>query len=216
MNNMPEPSQRRESAVTLDELRNTELQRLRELKYFKVMNGLTRSAHYPLSPAFHYSLILLICVAQSCAIIYLLSRAAGALEMGTVLLAFLLSVTTVGAGFLAGHVPTRYLNHPNSAARNLGIFGVTVYAISMLLLNLVAAHYRDLFASSPESLHDALAATFKQPLRISFDALLLGISGAVASTLALLMGYRADDPVPNYGRVDRHFHEARQAREAAE
>jgi hypothetical protein len=194
---------------------DVELQYLRDLRYFKATQEIERSARYPDSLLVHLSIVALIVVLETCANMYFFAKENPHYEIGWLLQALLISLTNVGVAFLVGNFPARYVNHRRGAMKAVGVICLIAFFAFTVFFNLLTAHYRDLLATSPEiTLQDSLAMILKQPLQMSFNSLMLFTAGLTASLLGLYMGYRADDPYPGYGAVERRYLRASRAREA--
>lgn len=195
---------------TLEELRNRQLRRLRELRYFRLKNHLERSATYPRDLLWHYSVVVLIVVLESTANMYFFAQGSSLGLLGGLLQAMLVSVVNVGTAVVVGKFYVPELHHIQASRRGLGVVVIASHALFVAWFNLVVAHYRDLLASRPETaLRLAIPETISQPFGLSFDSLMLLVAGVVAAGLGLWKGQASDDAYPGYGPLDRRYEEAK-------
>jgi hypothetical protein len=200
-----------------NELVENEDQALRDLRHFKAIHGIKRSASYPAPIIVQSSVIALFGLLHMGAIVFLLrsSRLELANQVG---LAVLITVLNSVVGVASGYVPCRYLNHVDQWKRVLS--GAVLFVIALLVpsFHLASAHfhYHDAMMT-PQNvwLGSLLETMWKSPLRLGFQSLMILVVGLISFLIALYLGYRADDPYPGFTALQRRYESARRAREAA-
>lgn len=199
-----------------DDLVASELQALRDLRYFKAVNEINRDAHYPESFARHGAAVLFLAVVEWAATQYAFSHPAFSMHGGTLFLSLLITVINLVVAWTIGYLPTRQRNHRDPAVRNTAKLIVAGYWLLLIVGHLMVAHYRDVSSAGAQatlsaSVHSVLA----DPLEMSMAATMLLVVGVVAALLCQILGLRADDPYPAYGHHHRAYLRKRQARERA-
>ena len=125
--------------------------------------------------------------------------------LGGMTLAFAIAAINVLVATLTGMHATPLLHHMKAAWKIVGVLIMVFYFLFALGLNLLGAHYRSVKgagAADPGS--DAISSFLASPFHIhDFLSFLLLVLGLGASIVALVAGYRKDDPYPGYGRVAR-------------
>ncbi|HEU0222721.1 MAG TPA: hypothetical protein VFR34_11010, partial [Paracoccaceae bacterium] len=126
--------------------------------------------------------------------------------LGGALVALLVSVVNVGVSSLCGYF-SRNANHRNWLRKFFGAFLVLAWIGFASGFNLGVAHFRDAVLTLPdwnEAARVARDSLVETPFGIgSIESWLLVGFGLLVSFFAALKGYHADDPYPDYGRVDR-------------
>lgn len=196
----------------LNDARNEQLHLLKELRRFKVENGLERSASYPTSKLFHFSLIALVVIIEALGNMYLFAQGNELGLLGGIFEAILLSVVNVGVTVVVGMLALPHLNVPTGAKRRLALVALIAAILFALLFNFTAAHYRDLLSISKEqALMGSIPHAFQHPFELSFNGLVLLVLGLIVSALGLWKGYTLDDKYPGYGDATRKYEEAKEA-----
>lgn len=208
---MPVPTSS-QPVPALTDARNQQIRLLKELRVFRDENGLDRTADYPVSKPYHFSIVAVMIIIEALGNMYLFAQGNELGLLGGIFEAILLSVVNVGVAMLAGMLAVPQLSLPHGFRRTAGTLGLVVTLLFALLFNLVAAHYRDLLIQSKEvALQQAMPDAIAHPLQISFNGLLLLVLGLVVSALGLWKGYKADDPHPGYGPLSRRYERSKEA-----
>jgi hypothetical protein len=183
-----------------------------DLDAFKRANSLRRPAVYPRSTMLQSG--LLFCAATFEA---LFSAALFAEDderglLGGAIIAIGLAGANVAAGFLAGFLSLRYLQHAQWPVKTMGAIGFAGLTAVAAMFNLFAADWRDQLGGAPEDIGADSGLSLWSLLQLqSPQSIILLMLGAGVWAFAALKGYSGfDDPYPDYGKMDRA------AREAAE
>jgi len=196
----------------LNNARNRQMVLLKEKRIFRAKNGLERTADYPTSLLFHFSLVVAMVIIEAMANMYLFAQGNELGLLGGIFEAILLSIVNVGVSVVVGMLALPQLSLLPGARRTLGMIALIGAVIFALVFNLTAAHYRDFLIQSKEiALQQALPHTFSHPFEISFNGLVLLIIGLVVSALGMWKGFSADDPFPGYGSLTRKYEYSKQA-----
>ena len=185
---------------------------------FRKENGLDRVAQYPrVSYRYHVVAAALI-VATAMA----LSIIAGIFSGGNPGLSLVwiatVSVIAVAVPFIFGDSLLRWINHVGTFEAFLGWLGTMV--VLMMIVGMASytdSHVAAAHANPDTTSRDVIEAILVAPLDVvSRVSNWMGF-GLVALTglLAMLLGYRSDDPYPGYGAVQRSFYKARDTRDNA-
>ena len=181
-----------------------------------------RAAVYPKSHILHFSVLATLVLFEGLANAYFFSKGSDLGLLGGWLQAITVSFTNViAAFFLVGFIGLRHMsnrNKPIVAALAAAGVGVTIAALG--LLNLTAAHYRDLLELNAATLALGGAETTgtvltpvlearANPFSLqTLEALLLFILGSTFAVIAAYKGRTFDDAIPGYGGVTRRLDEA--------
>ena len=182
-----------------------------EIEAFRKRHRLEREARYPLSRKWHYALLALMALVEIGLnnVFFAVGNELGIL--GAVLEAFVVTILNLGVAFVLGRTALPELVHRNYARKTVGLALVLVGIVFLAAFNLFVAHYRELLGGTrpddavlrawPEFLADPLGLTV-------FSSWILFGLGLFMAFLALVDGFKADDPYPGYGEVDRRYNEA--------
>lgn len=181
-----------------------------------------RAALYPKSHILHFSVLAALVLFEGLANAYFFSKGSDLGLLGGWLQAITVSFTNViAAFFLIGFVGLRHMNNPHKPmVRGLafGLIGIT--SIALFLLNLTAAHYRDLLEFNASSLAlggaemtgvvlTPVTEMWANPFGFgTLEAMLLLILGTTFAAIAAYKGRTFDDALPRYGRVTRRLETA--------
>ena len=201
-------------ALTTDDLNHLhndreELEgRARELRDFQVANGLRRLPRVIESRERTTRIIFLAIVVILESILNGLFFAKGSEGglIGGVSQALVLSLLNVGGAVLYALLGMPLLRHTGIGQRLVGLLATLAYIAWALLLNLVIAHFRDLFVvNEGQVAMDVLAARlWTAPLHLmEAQSWLLGILGVAASIVSLIDAAGLRDPYPGYGDLGR-------------
>jgi len=123
--------------------RTTELARLRDLRFFRFENGLTRDAEYRDSVVKVFALILAMFLFESVINGSLFSEVVSDGLVGGAVLAGFISLINIVTGLVAGFYGWRYLGHRRVPLRVLGLTLMVVCHLVALFWNLLIAHFRE-------------------------------------------------------------------------
>lgn len=191
----------------LVDVRTDERQRYRDLAHFKRSRGIQRPAEYPESKWLSVGILISAIVAETIANAYFFADASRFGLLGGAWQAALISIVNVSLSFVCGYFAYRGLYYRTPVKRLFAITGVVFHVLATIIINLSAAHYRDLIASNPAAEITQTIGKLRAELFSldSLDAVLLFIVGVTVSILAVWKGFRQDDRYPGYGAVDRRY-----------
>ncbi|MDB4324738.1 hypothetical protein N9971_00175 [bacterium] len=190
-----------------------EEQSRRALNGFRVRHRLTRPARYPEWRIMHWAIVFVLFLVESIANSYFFAKASDFGLIGGWLQAAIISAFNIGVGLLAGMVvmPWRNRAEANGRSKAFPTAVVVLMGFFIVLFNLATAHYRVLLEESPrEAIRLAIGHLVESPFAIdNFDAWILLFVGIMFASIAWIEGYKSDDPLREYGRLDRDFEKAR-------
>lgn len=184
----------------------------------KTPKGIERAAIYPESHVLHFSILAGLVLFEGLANAYFFSTGSDLGLLGGWLQAITVSFTNViAAFFLIGFLCLRHLMNP----KKLWFFvpaaiGLPIAIAFIVVLNLAAAHYRDLLELNAASLAlggaDVTGAIlaplphmFENPFGLqTLEAYLLLTLGLTFAAIAAFKGRTFDDAIPGYGVVQRN------------
>lgn len=184
----------------------------------KSPKGIERAAIYPESHMLHFSILAGLVLFEGLANAYFFSTGSDLGLLGGWLQAITVSFTNVIASFfLIGFLCLRHLMNP----KKLWFFvpaaiGLPIAIAFIVVLNLAAAHYRDLLELNAASLAlggaDVTGAIlaplphmFENPFGLqTLEAYLLLTLGLTFAAIAAFKGRTFDDAIPGYGVVQRN------------
>ncbi len=181
-----------------------------------------RAAIYPTSHILHFSILATLVLFEGLANAYFFSTGSDLGLLGGWLQAITVSFTNVIAGFfLIGFIGLRHMSNRNRPIiSGLAAVGVIIGAAILVMLNLTAAHYRDLLelnaatlALGGSEMTGAVLAPVVEARANPFglqtlEALLLFILGTTFAAIAAFKGRTFDDAIPGYGGVSRRLEAA--------
>lgn len=184
----------------------------------KSPKGIERAAIYPESHMLHFSILAGLVLFEGLANAYFFSTGSDLGLLGGWLQAITVSFTNVIASFfLIGFLCLRHLMNP----KKLWFFvpaaiGLPIAIAFIVVLNLAAAHYRDLLELNAASLAlggaditgailAPLPHMFENPFGLqTLEAYLLLTLGLTFAAIAAFKGRTFDDAIPGYGVVQRN------------
>lgn len=184
----------------------------------KAPQGIQRAAIYPDSHIMHFSILAALVLFEGLANAYFFSTGSDLGLLGGWLQAITVSFTNViAAFFLVGFLCLRHLMNP----KKLWFFipaaiGLPIAIAFIVILNLAAAHYRDLLELNAATLAMGgaditgailapLPAVFENPFGLqTLEAYLLLTLGLTFAAIAAFKGRTFDDALPGYGVVQRN------------
>jgi len=178
----------------------------KQLKNFRLENGLSRPAHYPGSILFHIGFIALIFLAECLfnALFLAVGNEFGLLGgMGE---ALVISLVNIGVALLLGKKVLPFFFHKKIGLKLLSATVLLSFFLGNFLFNLLVAHYRDALAieMSDKATILAISSFTTAPLNITdFKSWIMVGVGCLFALSTLLDGFKMDDPYPYYGHWDR-------------
>lgn len=174
---------------------------------FRATNELLdRNAQYPSSQILHWSIVILLVVAESVinAKFFAVGEQLGLL--GGVLTAFIISLVNVGVAsmLLGAHFFKSALFARHTVKRTAGIALSIFFVFFLLAFNLLVAHYRGMLEQGLTWQEHLAAATSLFDFGDAHSIQLFFV-GIVICVIAMIEGYKSDDEYPGYGHIDRQY-----------
>ena len=187
--------------------RLTERKQIKKLNGFRMLNKLSSEPSYPESKIFHYAIVFMILTLEAVLNTIIFAKGSDFGILGGFWEALLVATVNVGIAYIAGRFALPFTHHIKPLKQIGAWIGMATYFSSMLVFNLMAAHYRMALEISPDNPIIAAAKSFSSaPLQIdSFQAWMLFILGVIASVITLYKAYTEDDKYPGYGAVSRSY-----------
>lgn len=116
------------------------------------------------------------------------------------------AVLNVGFAYALGKWGLRYLNHGSVLGKLIGLFALAAALSLICLIGLSTGHFRDaMTAEAAEPARVAFETLKQRPFELN-DMLSWGLFGLSVGfgIIALVDGYKTDDPYPGYGKISRH------------
>lgn len=200
----------------LQTARLAERRLMRDLKFFRAKNKLNREAHYPDSKVFHLSILVAMIAVESLGNAYFFAEGSSLGYTGGWFQSIMVSllVILVSSKIIGGYLIPQ-LNHISLKRNILGGTALSISAGVLFVLILLIGHYRHLLTVDPDNALSQTLPHFKDGM-FSLDPmsfLFCGVSIAFALSAAIY-GFKADDPYPGYGDIDRRYKVAELAYES--
>ncbi len=199
----------------LARLREDERTALRSLRVFMRRNDLTREAHFPDSQLLHNGLLAILVLIECVTNTHFLALGSPMGLAGGLLIAVLLVAFNLGTGLYMGSMVVPYLKHVVARRRLWAGVKIALYIVLLIGVNLIVAHYRDLWSVSATPAQDMVGALLRGPLDLTFHSFLLFLVGVLTALMAMWKAYEGDDHYPEYGKYARRHRDARNAYEQA-
>jgi hypothetical protein len=191
-------------------------------KSAKPREPIDRAAIYPTSHILHFSVLAALVLSEGLANAYFFSTGSDLGLLGGWLQAITVSFTNViAAFFLIGFLGLRHMSNPHKPGLAVpAAIGTIIAVIALGLLNLTAAHFRDLLELNAATLAMGasdvtglvlapVTAALADPFGIeTLEALLLLVLGVTFAVIAAFKGRTFDDAIPGYGGVTRRLEAA--------
>ena len=195
----------------LDRLSERESQQHQHYLAFREEHQLSRIAKQPYSSWLTIALVAMLVASTTLLLSGLLPGTAAGAGSLPATWALGIGAAAIVVPFAIGGGIMRYINHNDAV---LSIFSGLVTLLAVIAIAgfvYIATYYLEYTAANPDStIAAALAAVLDDPWSPVADFRAwqwTGLAG-VASLLALLVGYRADDPYPGYGEAQRAYYRA--------
>ncbi|GEM_PF-973201 len=176
------------------------------LQSFRIKHRRDTDAEYPESRLYHYSIVLLILVFEAIANGFFFARGSEFGILGGISQSLVVAILNIAPSFFfAGMVCFRYTNHVSLFKKGIAWIASLVYVTWIFVFNLCVAHYRDVLTHGhEEAIQQITRQIIESPLTlIDINSWLLLLMGAFFSLVAMVDGYKADDPYPKYGKLQR-------------
>lgn len=176
-----------------------------EFEDFKRSNRLRRGCRTPEGHITSMGIILLIVVLDTLVNGYFLSGRDEFGLLGGMMQAIIVAGMNVAFGFFAGRIVLPFVIHRSLWRRLGGSIAFLILLCLILSLNLSFAHYRDLSVLGvPDPEQHALSDVLQSPLTLhDVKSWWLAGVGVLFSFIALIDGFKWDDPYPGYAEVTR-------------
>lgn len=175
---------------------------------FRQANGLTRPADYPNSWILHVGIILLAFLIEAFANATFLAQGSEFGLFGGFMEAIIFAAINIGVAWLVGRKVIPMLVHKSVFKKVIGGVLFLAWLPALCLFNVALAHYRDaLGGDNPEQAAKLVIQTLAtNPFAISDfkSGIMIGM-GCLLGIVALMDGFKMDDPYPKYG----HLHKKR-------
>ncbi|MCI0666726.1 MAG: hypothetical protein L0Y43_01575 [Methylococcaceae bacterium] len=188
----------------------------RSTAYYRSFQRIHRretDAEYPESLLYHYSLVVLILLLEALANGYFFARGSEFGMLGGISQSLIVAALNIVPAFLfAGMFCLRYTHHVAVLKRAAACGVLVLYAGWMLVFNLCIAHYREILGSSEETaVGQVIGHLMESPFGLTdLNSWLLLCMGVFFALIATVDGYKADDPYPGYGKIQRIHEEIRE------
>ena len=197
----------KEDYALLRQLKEQVTEAWEERRVFKQENSIHRSAQYKDSNILKVAILIIVLLAESAFNSSLFAQGDDFGLIGGWLQAGMVSFFNIVFGFIAGYFLLRRKNHINKKVAISGSIGFLISIISIIVFNLLVAHYREALILDPDNAAKAAIESFKAPIAGLEDiqSWFLFVLGLVAAFIAGLEGYIWDDPYPGFGKMDRKY-----------
>ncbi|KPF82728.1 hypothetical protein IP70_19915 [alpha proteobacterium AAP38] len=182
-----------------------------ELRSFRDMHKLSRTARYPLSKLLHIGILGFVIMAETALNGVFFARGSDAGLIGGAGIAIAVAVANLALGVLLGRWAVPSTIHRGIFRKFMGFVSLIVLPAAILFFNVGVAHYRDaLGGDAPEMAAKlALASLQANVWDIKdIESWFLIILGCACSLGAAYDAYLMDDPYPGYGPLSRRAREA--------
>jgi hypothetical protein len=176
-----------------------------EFRSFKANNQLDHSPQYKDSNLLKIGVLLVALVFESVFNSFLFAQANDFGLLGGGLQAALISMINISIGFIAGMWPYRRKNHINPKIAYPSLFAFAAIVLTLFVFNLLVAHYREALVLDPDNAAIVAMQSFRSGIFALQDiqSWFLFLVGLIISVIAIVEGYKWDDPYPGYGALDR-------------
>jgi len=191
------------------------------LNSFKTRKQIQDPAHYPQDQLLHFSLLILFIAIETAVNSFFYQGATGLL--GGAVVALSVSVVNMSIAASLGSM-YRYVNLPETKEKITGYFGLILFILLAIVLNLIFSTFRVQYEilqtvvlqeNLPEPTTAMLVTAFKTAVADAFRvfifefpdvdvmSFILFFIGFMCSIVAFWKGYTHDDKHPHYGKMDR-------------
>ena len=184
-----------------------------EMRQFREEHGLHRTAHFPRSRVFLFSLMVVFILVEAIANGFFLGETHIFGLSGGVAVALMIAVINVAVGGVAGRMALPQLWHRRVMRKVVGLFALGIYLTGIFFFNLGVAHYRDALSSGlwETATTEAYRSLLAAPLGVTdMHSWLLFFIGFGFSLAAMVDGLHLDDRYPGYGKLWRKVEQSRE------
>jgi len=199
----------------LDCVREREVQQQRHYEEFREANQLKRVARYPSSRGLPFTIMALVIVTGTIAFREILAGLASSALVPTSW-TFLTLMLVALVPYVIARSMFRLINHVGEARQIAGLLSGGVAVTFIGFVAVFVAHYVSTITLQPEATVGSIVESILvAPTNVNADMAVWAGFGIVilAGLAAFLAGYKADDPYPGYGEIQRSYHRARDERE---
>ncbi|MDD5493749.1 MAG: hypothetical protein PHG36_03650 [Dehalococcoidia bacterium] len=186
--------------------KNDVMEHARYLESFKLENKLNRPAHYPRSTLFHWGIVAILYLVEASLNSAFLSVGNELGLLGGFGEAVAIAFLNIGVALFFGAKIMPWIWHVGIYKKLIGIGLILVLLVATFSFNILVAHYRDALASTMADQATVIAiSSFREtPFGITdFKSWMMVGVGCFFAIIALIDGFKMDDPYPNYGNVER-------------
>jgi hypothetical protein len=171
---------------------------------FREKFDLVRLPHYPDSKFFVIALVIAFWLAETIMNGFFFAKGSDLGLIGGWFEAGAVSFINIFFAFLVG-IFARQVNHPSTGRKIIAWSTIAGYALFSFVFNLFVGHYRDMIGVNTANVAESiLPRVLESPFGINdVFSWLLVMGGMFFALLALIDGYKSDDPFPGYGKQDR-------------
>ena len=190
-------------------------------RFFRWDRKIQEEAKYPVSTHLHFALLVLFVLLEAVLNSFFFAESQSLGIIGGISIAVFISLVSIGSGFFAGYFLYPQAAHGRGDRQWSCRAAIALWAVTILCVHLLVAHYRDL-SSLKSAIAPLLAPAqaapshaLHHPFDLSVLSIVMFLIGVILSALAFIDGSRCDDPHPGYGHLDRRLKQARATRDAA-
>lgn len=172
---------------------------------FKSKNNLKRPAYLPLSHIWHWAVVATLFLIEAVLNSTFLAVGNELGLIGGLAQSIIIAAINVGLSLIIGRMLLPQINHTIVLRKLTASAALLIYSFLIFGLNIGVAHFRDASNSSAADIgRTALDTLRTAPFEISsLESWLMVGLGCLFSFIAVIDGYKMDDPYPGYGRVSR-------------
>jgi len=180
-----------------------------DLKNFKKLNELDRSARYPDSRILYFSIVTALVTIETYINGMFFAQGHEQGIIGGIFTALIPSLLNATAGYYLGNFAFRLAVHRRWPQRASGIFLCLLLPALVFAMNLAVAHYRSAMINlteygSIQAAKDALTTFLSTPFILSdVESWFLFALGSIFCLIATIDFWKMDDPYPHFGEITR-------------
>lgn len=192
-----------------------------ELKQFKTMNELIRPPIIKSERTMNLAILLVVgmFIFETSANSSLLQGAVAGGILGAIAIAVVISFINILCSFLLGRMTLPHLNHVNVENQNRAKFIIAIYLPVIIYFNFAMGIFRSVSEIALSNLdQDAVIMAAQNAVwpfndldQLTFTSAGLIATGLIFAIVALIDGYKYDDPYPNYGNYGKEHKKAKNA-----
>lgn len=177
---------------------------------FKARHKIDRAADYPESRFLHIATLLIIFASESVLNAFFFAQGSDFGLIGGWIQAMQYAGVNLALAFTISLLLVRQIHHSKWLNRIVGWLGTIFLIVEIVAFNLFVGHYREIYATAPETAQKLAVEAFKaNPFGLTTaESFLLLVVGILFAIIAAIDGYRFDDRYPGYGRISRRLEKA--------